>query len=410
MSCISELKVRQPKQQHNYTRALIKNASHLKHISAESEHSIEKQDLQQRCKKRAREEPEEKASNIIINVLKKDPLDIKPNEFESIRQSLYQERRKQYPKCPTSIEDTRTALESGTFNAPAEMVFAFRNDVIMVTFQNNFSLLNDRSLFGDGTFQSSPQCFYQLYTLHTEKLGHYIHLVFFLLPNKKEQTYLTMLELLLDECRKREIDFSPKAINVDFEIATHNAFRHFFPDIEIRGCNFHLKQAWLRKAIELGLKKDYEDKDSDVHFWLRILFGLPFLRPDQVPGFFMIDIASVSPLDSRTELFEQYLLKDYIEGKDFPPSLWASDEIDRPRTTYCCESFHKYFQDIMNGRNPNIFNFLHKLDSLQVLTQMKLNAIEQGKPAKKRQKKKPQERITLGQGLQTVQRRQNHQV
>ena len=38
--------------------------------AAESEHSIEKQDLQQRCKKRAREEPEEKASNIIINVLK----------------------------------------------------------------------------------------------------------------------------------------------------------------------------------------------------------------------------------------------------------------------------------------------------------------------------------------------------
>ena len=102
--------------------------------AAESEHSIEKLDLQQRCKKRAREEPEEKASNIIINVLKKDPLDIMPNEFESIPQSLYQERRKQYPKCPTSIEHTRTALESGTFNAPAEMVFALRNDVIMVTF------------------------------------------------------------------------------------------------------------------------------------------------------------------------------------------------------------------------------------------------------------------------------------
>ena len=100
----------------------------------------------------------------------------------------------------------------------------------------------------------------------------------------------------------------------------------------------------------------------------------------------MIDIASVSPLDSRTELFEQYLLKHYIEGKDFPPSLWASDEIDRPRTTNCCESFHKYFQDIMNGHNPNIFKFLHKLDSLQVLTQMKLNAIEQGKPAKKGKK------------------------
>ena len=35
-----------------------------------------------------------------------------------------------------------------------------------------------------------------------------------------------MLELLFDECRKREIDFSPKAIDLDFEIATHKTFRH----------------------------------------------------------------------------------------------------------------------------------------------------------------------------------------
>ena len=64
---------------------------------------------------------------------------------------------------------------------------------------------------------------------------------------------------------------------------------------------------------------------------------------------------------------------------------------------------------VQDSLRYGIFKFLHKLDSLQVLTQMKLNAIEQGKPAKKDQKK-TQERITLGQGLQTVQRRQNHQV
>ena len=104
--------------------------------------------------------------------------------------------------------------------------------------------------------KSSPQCFYQLYTLHTKKLGHYIPLVFFLLPNKKEQTYLTMLELLLDECRKREIDFSPKAINLDFEISTHNAFRHVFSQTlrsgdatftwNKPGCERQLSWAWKK--------------------------------------------------------------------------------------------------------------------------------------------------------------------
>ena len=127
-------------------------------------------------------------------------------------------------------------------------------------------------------------------------------------------------------------------------------------------------------------------------------FYLDCLSLDQTKcqGFFMIDIASVSPLDSRTELFEQYLLKHYIEGKDFTPSLWASDEIDRPHTQWAQS---QYFQ---------IFTQTGQSASTDTNKTQRHRAKETSK--KKRQKKKTQERITLGHGLQTLQRRQNHQV
>ena len=34
----------------------------------------------------------------------------------------------------------------------------------------------------------------------------------------------------------------PDAINCDFEHAAFATMKHFFPDVEIRGCLFHLSQ------------------------------------------------------------------------------------------------------------------------------------------------------------------------
>jgi len=47
----------------------------------------------------------------------------------------------------------------------------------------------------------------------------------------------------------------------DFEKPIHNAARHIWPSIEVKGCKFHLGQSWYRKIEQLGLLSNaYKNK------------------------------------------------------------------------------------------------------------------------------------------------------
>ena len=73
----------------------------------------------------------------------------------------------------------------------------------------------------DGTFELSPEIFYQIYPIHVE-----LHV-----PNKTDKNYIRVIELLSEEtnpnpCKKLR----------DFEMVTLNAFSKKFPHAEI---SFH---------------------------------------------------------------------------------------------------------------------------------------------------------------------------
>ena len=66
-----------------------------------------------------------------------------------------------------------------------------------------------------------------------------IPLVYILLPDKKENTYTTMLRNL----KLIKPDLNPTSILIDFEKAVMNSIKTEFTQTKIQSCFFHLSQA-----------------------------------------------------------------------------------------------------------------------------------------------------------------------
>ena len=111
--------------------------------------------------------------------------------------------------------------------------------------------------YGDGTFKVVPELFFQLYTIHTNIGNYYPPCIYFLLPNKTEDTYRRMMATV-----KRLVpNDTPDTILLDFEVAVRNAFRDAFPNADVDF--FHLTQSVVRKVAGLGLIHRYE---TDIQF------------------------------------------------------------------------------------------------------------------------------------------------
>jgi len=74
-------------------------------------------------------------------------------------------------------------------------------------------------------------------------------------------------------------------------------------------CRFHLGQAWFHKMQSLGLSKPMQ-KYGKMSEYLKLFFGLPFLRPDEVDDCFITDImALLKPNNSKSTAFTDYILE-----------------------------------------------------------------------------------------------------
>lgn len=182
-------------------------------------------------------------------------------------------------------------------------------------------------------------------------------------------------------CTSLHLQCEPKTVYADFERSIHLAVKRVWPAAYVRGCKFHLGQAWWRKIQALGLANEYSQRNddgtrTDTSRFLGHLFGLSFLKPVDVEEFFFANFVVVAPSEppSILQLLE-YLHEWYIKSDaTFPPTMWAEMSASMSRTTNACESFHANFNANFYSPHPNIFSFLDVLKNTQFDTEVLLNS------------------------------------
>jgi len=118
----------------------------------------------------------------------------------------------------------------------------YENRIILFSTQRSLNLLKDSGhWFSDGTFSSNPNLFYQFYTIHSVFYSDIIPLVYVLLPDKKEITYIKLSQAL----KLLKSDLCPKYFMVDFEKAVMDAIKKRIPQYEDSRMFLSLKSSGL---------------------------------------------------------------------------------------------------------------------------------------------------------------------
>ena len=220
---------------------------------------------------------------------------------------------------------------------------------------------------GDGTFEVVPTMFFQLYTVHCKVGSSYPPIIYFLLPNKTQETYARMIQAL----KELVPDARPEKILLDFEMAAINAFKAEFPASNVTCCYFHLAQAIIRKVGEVGLKVRFETEE-EFQMLVKSLPALSFIPVDELTERFE-QLAEAFPDETACNDLLAYFESTYVRGPRigrqnrnprYPPSLWNHYDdalVCAPKTTNCTEGFHNSLRSMFLCAHPTVWTLFNGL-------------------------------------------------
>lgn len=349
----------------------------LQHNHVEAE-NIQRQALNNSVKRKAVDNLVERPSKIICEELRRSTFasEIVSEDLERIRKNMWYARRCVLPPLPKTQADVFDKLSAAMPKTNKDEDFLLINNkheriIVFSCISNLKFLCSLETVYMDGTFQFCTKFFQQFFTIHGYKNGHYVPLVFCLLPNKSKDVYLKLLQLLEKKCIDVDIFWKPKEVVIDFEVAIHNAVAEMWPESNVIGCRFHLCQAWYRKIQSLGLVNDY-NRETNIGKHLKHFFGLQFLNPHEVGDCFA-ELFDCGDGNSKVVEFQDYLVDNYIgETALFPPHIWACLSSSMARTTNNCESFHSKFNQNFYSSHPNLYDFLEILKNFQAEVYVKV--------------------------------------
>lgn len=211
----------------------------------------------------------------------------------------------------------------------------------------------------DGTFKSCSKQYCQVYTIHAD-LGssleetRTIPVVYALLPNKKQDTYMRLFTSIKNKVPK----WNPEVISVDFEIAAIQALKCLFPDAKITGCNYHFNQSLWRKVQELGLVTDYNSSE-DIRLHVRMCAALAHLPLDKVEDGWLC-IQEDAPDSEKLHEFFDYVVDQWLDNNTISVNMWNCNG-NQHRTNNIVEGWNRRLNTVVKKAHPNVYYLINVL-------------------------------------------------
>jgi hypothetical protein len=157
-------------------------------------------------------------------------------------------------------------------------------------------------IFADGTFDTRPPNFGQVYFINAQmKDKRPIPVGFALLPNKDTRTYRKLWDIIISHVKFEP--GLPERIVTDFELAAANTLKEIFPQAHISGCLFHLKQALRRNIREKGLQQML-DHNVKFQYFVDLLYGLAFVPETEVSEMYETVVQDYLEANANDEGFQ----------------------------------------------------------------------------------------------------------
>jgi hypothetical protein len=294
--------------------------------------------------------------------------------YEASRKTIQRIRNKEYKKSSifNSIAEVRIEGQYAKTDRNEEFLLYDsgsnnKNRILIFGTQNNLDLLKEFTHWSvDGTFKACPEVFYQLFVIHALIDSKALPMLYALLPNKLQNTYVELFESLktLDQA------LEPVSVIVDLEQASINAIMHVFPNSRIAGCAFHLAQNLWRRIQRNGLTQLYTDNE-EIRLLCKMLLGLSYV-PERDVQFAMEIISQEVP--AQLKPIFQYWEDNYVGRRmnnikaRFDISTWNAFErvnSDLPKTNNSLEAWHHSLQRSLNCQHPHIYKLLNQLKKEQ---------------------------------------------
>lgn len=299
--------------------------------------------------------------------------------YRSVENILKRQRSQDIPKLPQNQRDV--TLDGPWSKTIGGDRFLLQTPVIseneMIVYATDSSLLrlaDCKTIYLDGTFQTCPSLYTQLFTIHGLFNNFVVPLVYALLSNKSSASYYRLFDIIKQAMFSLGAVLNPEIVLSDFESGLIDVIRVQFPNTTHSGCHFHFTQALWRKVQEVGLVPAYKDTEQypEISEFVQLCMALAFIPQSDVVDQFNECVSNLSEEQKRLlDRFILYFRETWVSGL-FPIKLWNKYGQDfLHRTNNRVESWHSTLKQKLPA-HPNIFVLVNALKMIESGTQLTL--------------------------------------